>query len=247
MNQGLVPAPAGFQGPGPPPILVVGTGILAVGFCFVVNAINLVDVIHSAGTVFENLQCSRAATQSFIAGGDTSGITSRADLELLKDLSDAAQIITRAHNSHEQLTPQTIIAINQAMTRSAALQPGVFRSDSDNIGVATRYGDHRPKAATEADLHSIITEARNQPADKAAAALFVLLAKAQPFGDGNKRTALLAANLLLLPERKILTVPYSDQDLSVSETFNDLLARAYIYDDVAACVEYLVREGVSTL
>ncbi|MDK4283108.1 Fic family protein, partial [Corynebacterium propinquum] len=77
--------------------------------------------------------------------------------------------------------------------------------------------------------------------------LFVLLAKAQPFGDGNKRTALLAANLLLLPERKILTVPYSDQDLSVSETFNDLLARAYIYDDVAACVEYLVREGVSTL
>lgn len=207
----------------------------------------LIEVIYTAGKVFDNLRSDRLATNSFIANGDTSGITSRADLELLKDLSDAAQIIIRAHDSHEELTPQTIIAINQALTRSAALQPGVFRSDSDNIGVATRYGDHRPKAVTEADLHSIITEARRHPADKAAAFLFVMLAKAQPFGDGNKRTALLAANLLLLPEGKILTVPYSDENLSVSGTFNDLLARAYIYDDVAACVEYLVREGVRAL
>lgn len=204
----------------------------------------LTDVIYTAGKVFDNLRSDRLATQSFISNGDIRGIASRADLELLKDLNDAAKIILERHNNNISLSPSVVISINSAMTRSAALRPGVFRQDSDNIGVSTRFGDHRPFAVQETDLQKFIDEASALSVEKAAATLFVSIAKAQPFGDGNKRTALLAANLLLLPSNKILTVPFNDDDPEVSSKFNDLLARAYIYDEVDTCVGYMVSRGI---
>lgn len=204
----------------------------------------LTDVIYTAGKVFDNLRSDRLATQSFISNGDIRGIASRADLELLKDLNDAAKIILECHNNNISLSPSVVISINSAMTRSAALRPGVFRQDSDNIGVSTRFGDHRPFAVQETDLQKFIDEASALSVEKAAATLFVSIAKAQPFGDGNKRTALLAANLLLLPSSKILTVPFNDDDPEVSAKFNDLLARAYIYDEVDACVTYMASRGI---
>jgi len=51
----------------------------------------LVDVIFTAGKVFENLRCKRQSTHAFITTGGLRGITSRADLELLSDLSDATE------------------------------------------------------------------------------------------------------------------------------------------------------------
>jgi hypothetical protein len=204
----------------------------------------LTDVIYTAGKVFDNLRSDRLATQSFISNGDIRGIASRADLELLKDLNDAAKIILECHNNNISLSPSVVISINSAMTRSAALRPGVFRQDSDNIGVSTRFGDHRPAAVGESDLQIFIDEAAVLSTEQAAATLFVSIAKAQPFGDGNKRTALLAANLLLLPSNKVLTVPFKDDDPEVSAKFNELLARAYIYDEVEACVNYMVSEGI---
>ena len=204
----------------------------------------MTEVIYTAAKVFDNLQSDRLAAQSFIASGDTRGITSRADLKLLKDLKDAAKVVIDCHNDSVALSPEIIVSINSAMTRSAALQPGKFRQDSDNIGVSTRFGDHRPTAVTTAALQWFIDDASQLPAKKAAATLFVSLAKAQPFGDGNKRTALLAANLLLLPHNHVLTVPFSETDPEVSNKFSELLARAYIYDEVKECVEYMTSRGV---
>jgi hypothetical protein len=63
-----------------------------------------------------------------------------------------------------------------------------------------------------------------------AARLFAVLAKAQPFGDGNKRTALLAANGLLVEARRAqpITVPTDPGDV---RTFNRLLSHWYRSDD----------------
>ena len=81
----------------------------------------LVDVIFTAGKVFKNLRCDRQSTHAFITTGDLRGITSRADLELLSDLSDATEPLISFHNSGTPLTPEVIIAINKAMTRWGAL------------------------------------------------------------------------------------------------------------------------------
>lgn len=133
------------------------------------------------------------------------------------------------------------------MTRWGALHPGQLRREHDIFGVPTRFGDHRPPAADEKTLQTIIDSVSAFSPANAAANLFVALAKAQPFGDGNKRTALLAANLLVLPQGQILTVPFRDGDPTVSNRFNELLARAYIFGEVSPCVNYMTTQGVISI
>ncbi len=71
--------------------------------------------------------------------------------------------------------------------------------------------------------------------------LFVSLARAQPFEDGNKRTALFAANGLLLVSGAgyLLTIPVSRAD-----EFNDLLARAYVFGDLSGVSSLLADDGL---
>ena len=133
------------------------------------------------------------------------------------------------------------------MTRWGALHPGQLRREHDIIGVPTRFGDHRPPAADEKTLRTIIDSVSALSPTDAAANLFVVRAKAQPFGDGNKRTALLAANLLVLPQGQILTVPFREDDPTVSDRFNELLARAYIFGEVSPCVNYMTTQGVISI
>lgn len=172
----------------------------------------LVDAIFTAGKVFENLRCDRQSTHAFITTGALRGITSRADLELLSDLRDATDALIAFHTSGPPLTPEVIITINKAMTRWGALHLGQLCREYDIFGVLTRFGDHRPPAADEKTLQTIIDSVSAFSPAGAAANLFVALAKAQPFGDGNKRTALLAANLLVLPQGQILTVPFREDN-----------------------------------
>jgi prophage maintenance system killer protein len=77
--------------------------------------------------------------------------------------------------------------------------------------------------------------------------LFVNLAKAQPFEDGNKRTAVFVANSLLIGSGAdvLLTVPVDDDDPSLAKTFNDLLARAYVYDERDGVKELLRSRGLT--
>lgn len=188
-----------------------------------------------------------SVTRAFITTGDTTGITSRADIELLCDLRDATEALIVFHNSGTPLTPEVIVTIDKTMTRWGALHPGQLRREHDIFGVPTRFGDYRPASADDKTLQTIIDSVSAfSPAD-AAANLFVALAKAQPFGEGNKRTALLAANLLVLPQEQILTVPFRDGDATVSNRFNELLARAYIFGEVSPCTEYMTAQGVISI
>ncbi|OIR44516.1 Fic family protein [Corynebacterium sp. NML120713] len=209
-----------------------------------------VSVIYSAGKVFDNLRTGRLATEAFLANGSTAGIASRADLQLLQDLQDVAKIALRAKHDRQPVTAELVCALNAAMTRSAALHPGQLRREEQRIGVRTAQGDHMPPALTMEKLRALVEEDETEPFAPdsmlaRAALLFVRLAKAQPFEDGNKRTAILAANALL-PEDAVLVVPHDAQASGEIESeFHDLLGRAYIYGDddrsaVQAVVEFML-------
>jgi len=155
---------------------------------------DLAGVVYSAGKVFDGLSTRRRDTENFLANGSTDGISSRADLTLLDDLRDTAQYLldhTPAVDAH------TVCALNTQISRSGALHPGQLRADDQQIGVKTRYGRHTPPALTEPRLQRLVddTVTGDDPADDAIN-LFIALATAQPFEDGNKRTALFAANSL---------------------------------------------------
>lgn len=194
--------------------------------------VDLAAVVYSSGKVFDGLRAGLPDTQSFLRSGDLSGITSRADLALLEDMRDVSALVIGHIGT--PVDAGFVVDINATLTRSASIFPGRFRTDDQNIGVATRYGQHLPGEVSTVRLGEII-EAVTGSGDvhEDAMALFLGLAAAQPFMDGNKRTALFAANALLLNagDPQLLTIPVDDDDPTVADHFNDLLARYYIFGE----------------
>ncbi|MCJ0899146.1 Fic family protein [Rhodococcus sp. ARC_M13] len=209
------------------------------------SAITITDLagaIYSAGTVFDGLAAGRLDTENFLRSGSLAGVSSRSDLSLLEDLRDVAHFIIDHH--HQPIDPAYVCAANASLTRSGALHPGQLRTEDQQIGVRTRYGQHTPPAMTEADLEHLIASLTCDDAAEYALDLFVHLAKAQPFEDGNKRTALFVANSLLIGDGRMLVVPVDDNDSQLSDTFNDLLAKAYLRDEHDAVKDLMRRYGL---
>lgn len=208
------------------------------------NVGQLLEVIFTAGVVFDNLSTSRSATGRFLETGDTTGVRGRGDLALLEDLKAAGEFILS--NTATPISAAYLRRINATLTRSAALNPGSLRTDDQGIGVRTRYDRHEPPAGSEQALDMLVTEALNSDTSKDAAVdLFLEIARAQPFEDGNKRTAIFAANSYLLGEGAslLLTVPFDEKDPSVAEHFSDLLARFYVFGEKEPVRELLVQRA----
>ena len=213
---------------------------------------DLAGVVYSSGKVFNGLSTGRLDTESFLSCGSLEGVASRADLALLEDLRDAAQFVI--DHATRKVDAKFVRSVNATMTRTGALHPGQLRTQAQAIGVATQHGRHTPDALTEAGLQKLLDDATRTPEiQESAIDLFVDLAKAQPFEDGNKRTAVFVANSLLIDSGVgvLLTIPVDDNDPNLARTFNDLLARAYVYgehDDVKALLRSrgLTRLGQPT-
>lgn len=209
---------------------------------------DLAGVVYSAGKVFDGLSTGRLDTANFLRSGSLDGITSRRDLDLLRDLRDAAQYVI--DNAGNPIDASFVRGVNRQMSRSGAIHPGEFRTASQGIGVSTRYGRHTPDALTSAGLQHIVdTALSGHDVHENALDLFVELAKAQPFEDGNKRTALLAANGMLIGfgADTLLTIPVDERDSGVAEEFNDLLARAYRFDEHDGVKGLLRSRGFTTI
>ena len=209
------------------------------------TVVGLAPVVYSAGTVFERLQVGREATRAFLCSGDLSSILSRADLALLEDLRDAAQYVL--DHTDEPVGGRFAVGLNTVMTRSASTRPGELRRDDQEIGVATTYGLHTPPTIAAEELDALVASAlsHDDPRDRALD-LFVGIAKAQPFLDGNKRTALFVANAELIRsgDGRLLTIPVDETDPSVAAEFTDRLARAYVFDEDEELKSMLAEQGV---
>lgn len=195
------------------------------------NTRQVAGLLYSMGHTFDNLDSTYLATEEFLSTSDPHAIGSRADLDLLEDLRDAAAY-TLHHDYSHGLDVDFIRGINAQLSRTAALEPGVLR-DRANIMVHTIAGDYTPAVPDAARIKGILDASNKGPGTPAdAARLFASLARMQPFGDGNKRTALLAANGLLLmrDEDKAMIVPTTDPE---RHEFNKLLGDWYMKGDPA--------------
>lgn len=212
------------------------------------SAINITDLagaVYSSGRVFDGLATGRLDTENFLRSGSLVGVSSRSDLALLEDLRDVAQFIIDHHDRPIDAT--YVRAVNAQITRSGALHPGQLRTEDQQIGVHTRHGRHTPPALTEHGLQHLIASLNCEDVTEHALDLFVELAKAQPFEDGNKRTALFVANSLLIGGGRMLVVPVDENDPQLSDTFNDLLAKAYLRDEHDAVKDLLREHGLIDL
>ncbi len=209
---------------------------------------DLAGVVYSSGKVFDGLSTGRLDTENFLRSGSLEGVASRADLALLEDLRDAAQFVI--DHAGSSIDAGFVSAVNATLTRSGALHPGQLRTQEQAIGVSTAYGRHTPAALTEDALQTLLDSAtRSAQVQENALDLFVELATAQPFEDGNKRTAVFVANSLLIGSGAgiLLTIPVNDNDPGVARTFNDLLARAYIYGEHDGVKDLLRSHGLTRI
>lgn len=210
-----------------------------------IDVVDFAPVVYSCGKVFDGLQTGRLDTEDFLRTGTTSGISSMQDLALLSDLKQAAELVIE-HRPHP-VDVDFLIRLNTSMTRSASIEPGALRRDDEHIGVATVFGRHEPPAVTTEQLERLVRDAlASNNHQRNAATLFLAIAKAQPFKDGNKRAGIFAANAQLLShgDGELLTVPFSEEDPSVAQRFNEKLARAYIFNEDDPVIETLIQEGI---
>lgn len=214
----------------------------------------LAALLYRMGRTFDGLNTTRMATEEFLRTGNPKVIGSKNDYALLQDLRDASAYVldTDWRVTHFDLAWFT--GINARLRRTAAMEPGVLR-ESSNVIVSTPEGAYTPPVPDAAELQSVLDDAAGVAAQsdvaeqdgiaaqssavaqdsdplQRASRLFAQMAKAQPFGDGNKRSALLAANGLLLREEypASLSVPADEPERS---DFNSLLGRWYLSDDAA--------------
>lgn len=215
-----------------------------------IEVVDLAGVVYSSGKVFDGLSTGRLDTENFLRSGSLDGVTSRSDLALLEDLRDVAAFIIERGRAGASIDASFVRAVNATITRSGALRPGRFRSSDEQIGVSTRYGRHEPPALDDTSLQHVIEQATDGPDPlENALNLFVDLAKAQPFQDGNKRTALFTANALLIVERtnRLLAIPVDENDPGLADRFNDLLARAYVLNEHEGVKNLLRTQGFRSL
>lgn len=213
-----------------------------------ITVVDLAGVVYSSGKVFDGLSTGRLDTENFLRSGSLDGVTSRSDLALLKDLRDVAQFVI--DHVGDPIDGSYVCAVNATLTRSGALHPGDLRTADQAIGVNTRFGRHEPPALTDAGLQQLLdVSVQGRSPLEGALTLFVALAKAQPFEDGNKRTALFAANGLLLAANTgtLLSIPVDEHDPSVADRFNELLARAYIHGETSELKDMMRTQGVLQL
>lgn len=204
--------------------------------------------MFSAGKVFDGLTTSRLDTENFLRSGSLGGITSRSDIALLEDLRDVAQFVI--DHRRQPINAAFVCAVNAQITRSGALHPGQLRTQDQQIGVQTRYSRHTPEAMSAVSLQQLLDDTlRGTDARENALDLFVNLAKAQPFEDGNKRSALFVANNLLISATTgaLLTIPVDENDPALSDSFHDLLAKAYIGSERDGVKDLLRGDGLVTL
>ncbi|MDP9904598.1 Fic family protein [Arthrobacter bambusae] len=211
-----------------------------------ITVTDLAGVVYSSGKVFDGLSTGRLDTENFLRSGSLAGVTSRSDLALLEDLRDVSQFIIDHHS--QPIDVAFVKSVNAQLTRSGSIYPGQLRPSGPGIGVNTRHGEHMPEAIDETGLQRLLDKAMvGDDVEEQAVNLFVEIAKAQPFWDGNKRTGLFVANDLLLGKEtgKLLTIPVDEHDPRVADKFNDLLARAYIFDEHDGVKEMLRDRGLT--
>lgn len=200
----------------------------------------LAGLLYSMGRTFDGLQSTFMATEEFLRTGNPKVVNSKADYNLLLDLRQAAEHTLHYDYAHHPIDLEYVKSINAQLTRTASMEPGKLRDEHTPVMVNTPLGRYEPPTPDPEAIAALLGDTtRKEEGDdlERAVRLFAGLARMQPFGDGNKRTALLAANGLLIADgnRNPLTVPTSDKDRT---WFNQELA-AYYLDDNQTIIGHL--------
>ncbi|MFC6038961.1 Fic family protein [Paenisporosarcina macmurdoensis] len=179
---------------------------------------SIVGLIHSASRL-ENVNTTFPQTKTIVEGMSVSGI-SMDDVQVILNLKNAYQYVLKLSND-TTFNLSTACKINSFISYNESLEWGVLRTG--NVGI---HGvDYTPTIPIESEVVSAINEIMSSEGSLTYKALKYMYyaMRTQLFWDGNKRTAIVSTNAIMMLDG-LGIVNISEQQL---EYWNQLLSEFY--------------------
>ncbi|HFC8491282.1 TPA: Fic family protein [Neisseria subflava] len=199
----------------------------------------LVAQIHNLSR-FENCQTTLLQTEQIINGQNVAS-ASLGDIQTILNLKRAYQYVMRHISDGLPVDIPLLKKINSIVAQEDSLAPGDFRTGT--VGVTLVDGSrHTPPAMSEVDVQNLLGQIENRSNSTTETAIRSMLAfmRQQIFWDGNKRTATLFANAMLIEKGcGILEI----SELKMPE-FNTKLSDFYRSGDDTDVATYLYQNCI---
>lgn len=199
----------------------------------------LVAQIHNLSR-FENCQTTLLQTEQIINGQNVAS-ASLGDIQTILNLKRAYQYVMRHISDGLPVDIPLLKKINSIVAQEDSLAPGDFRTGT--VGVTLVDGSrHTPPAMSEVDVQNLLGQIENRSNSTTETAIRSMLAfmRQQIFWDGNKRTATLFANAMLIEKGcGILEI----SELQMPE-FNTKLSDFYRSGDDTEVATYLYQNCI---
>ena len=190
------------------------------------------------GMKMENRNVTFPQTKTILEGVNVPGVQLE-DITAILNMRDAWKHLLQTKN--DKLDLDYICGLNALISRNESLEWGVLRYGSVGIS-GTDYKPAVPvREQVEKDIRGILSS--YESATEKALSLFCYIAYRQLFWDGNKRTAMTAANKILVSHGAgFLTI--KDEDM---EQFNVLLMEMYNTGESDKLKDFLYHNSISGL
>ena len=199
----------------------------------------LVAQIHNLSR-FENCQTTLLQTEQIINGQNVAS-ASLGDIQTILNLKRAYQYVMRHISDGLPVDIPLLKKINSIVAQEDSLAPGDFRTGT--VGVTLVAGSrHTPPAISEVEVQNLFGQIANRSRSTTETAIRSMLAfmRQQIFWDGNKRTATLFANAMLIEKGcGILEI----SELQMPE-FNTKLSDFYRSGDDTDVATYLYQNCI---
>ena len=194
---------------------------------------SMADSIYKQ-SVLEGIATTYADTETIIEGGNVSNMSSE-DVHKILNMKHAWQFILNRDVISSPSNYALLSEINKLVIEGFYYNAGKVRGVPVSIG-GTSW---TPNIPIESDVKDDIKnlEASEIPIVEKAVEFILYIMKKQIFIDGNKRTAVLFANHLLISHAQGLIIVPSEK---VSE-FKDLLIKYYEGTDIKTIKEFLIN------
>ena len=170
--------------------------------------------------------------QTIIDGMSAAGV-SIDDSNVIVQLKRGWQYVIREDKALSLKIGQNI---NLLVARYDSLDPGSFRTGSVTVELGNDKGEWKPQ---EVDFFNNLMQKDTSITDKAMTLMYHNM-RNQLFGDGNKRTAILVANKLMIDHGAgLINVPLDKWDV-----WNDLISKYYLSGDMKTLKDWSYVNGI---
>ncbi len=198
---------------------------------------NLVRLVFT-NSRFEGLNTTLPQTQTIIDGMSAAGV-SIDDTNVIVQLKRGWQYVIRGNKPLSLKIEQNI---NLLVARYDSLDPGSFRTGNVTVELRNGNGEYTSQKFVyedEVDFFDSLMQKNTSITDKAMTLMYHDM-RNQIFWDGNKRTATLAANKLMIDHGAgLINVP-----LDKWNTWNDLISKFYLSGDMKELKDWTYQNGI---